>query len=34
LKWLDSLTCPVRRVDGTRPIPDLVDEIIAAFSVR
>jgi hypothetical protein len=34
LKWLDTLTCHVRRVDGTRPIPDLVDEIIAVFPVR
>ena len=31
LKWLATLTCRVLCVDGTRPISNLVDEIIAAF---
>ena len=30
LKWLDTLTCPVIRIDGKRPIPDLVRDVIAA----
>ncbi len=30
LKWLDTLTCPVMRLDGTRPTPDLVNEIVAS----
>jgi hypothetical protein len=34
LKWLDTLTCRVLHVDGTRPIPDLVDQVIAAFPLR
>jgi adenylate kinase family enzyme len=29
LKWLDTLSCRVLRVDGMRPIPDLVDQVIA-----
>jgi adenylate kinase family enzyme len=28
LKWLDTLSCPVMRIDGTRSIPDLVMEIV------
>jgi adenylate kinase family enzyme len=28
LAWLDTLTCPVLRIDGTRPIPDLVCDVI------
>jgi adenylate kinase family enzyme len=34
LKWLDTLTSRVLHVDGTRPIPDLVDEIIAVLPGR
>jgi adenylate kinase family enzyme len=34
LKWLDTLTCPVVRIDGTRPIFDLVDEVIMALRAR
>ena len=31
LAWLATLRCPVVRVDGTRPIADLVREIVAAI---
>jgi hypothetical protein len=31
LKWLDTLTCSVLRMDGTRPTRELVDEIVAAL---
>jgi adenylate kinase family enzyme len=31
LAWLDNLPCPVLRLDGTRPIADLVDEVIAVL---
>jgi adenylate kinase family enzyme len=31
LKWLDTLTCPVMRLDGTQPIGDLVDEIVTRW---
>jgi adenylate kinase family enzyme len=31
LAWLGTLTCPVMRIDGTRPIADLVDAVIAAL---
>jgi hypothetical protein len=34
LKWLDTLTCHVLRVDGTRPIPELIDQAIAASGPR
>jgi adenylate kinase family enzyme len=34
VKWLDTLPCPVLRLDGTRPIPHLVAEIVATFAVR
>jgi hypothetical protein len=34
LTWLDTLTCPVVRIDGTRPILDQVDEVITAFRAR
>jgi hypothetical protein len=29
--WLASLTCPVMRLDGTRPTSDLVGEVVAAL---
>jgi adenylate kinase family enzyme len=32
--WLATLTCPHMRLDGTRPIPDLVSEVIAALVRR
>jgi adenylate kinase family enzyme len=31
LAWLDTLTCPVMRLDGTRPIADLVGAVVAAL---
>jgi adenylate kinase family enzyme len=31
LTWLGTLTCPVLRIDGTRPIPDLVYDVIRAL---
>jgi adenylate kinase family enzyme len=34
LKWLATLTCTVMQVDGTQPIPDLVEEVLAAFPAR
>jgi adenylate kinase family enzyme len=34
LKWLDTLACRVLHVDGMQPIPDLVDQVIAAFPPR
>jgi adenylate kinase family enzyme len=30
--WLTTLICPIMRLDGTRPTPDLVSEVIAAFA--
>lgn len=32
LRWLDTLRCPVLRLDGIRPIAQLVNEILAAFA--
>jgi hypothetical protein len=34
LKWLATLTCSVMKVDGRLPIPDLLDEVLAAFPAR
>jgi hypothetical protein len=31
LDWLGTLTCPVLRTDGTRPIPELVRDIVATL---
>jgi adenylate kinase family enzyme len=31
LKWLDTMTCPVVRIDGTRPILDLVDVVVTQW---
>lgn len=31
LKWLDTLSCPVMRIDGRRPIGDLVNEIVTQW---
>lgn len=31
LAWLATLICPVLRIDGTRPIPDLICDIIRAL---
>lgn len=31
LAWLGTLTCPVLRIDGRPPIPDLVHDIIGAL---
>ena len=31
LAWLGALTCPVLRIDGTRPVPDMVRDIVAAL---
>ena len=32
LDWLGTLTCPVLRADGTRPIPELVRDIVASLA--
>jgi adenylate kinase family enzyme len=29
--WLTTLTCPAMRLDGTRPTPDLVSDVIAVL---
>jgi hypothetical protein len=29
--WLAALPCPVLRLDGTRPLPELVAEVRAAI---
>ncbi len=34
LKWLGTLSCRVLHVDGTRPIPDLVEQVIASLPPR
>jgi adenylate kinase family enzyme len=31
LAWLGALTCPVVRIDGTRPVPDMVHDIVKAL---
>jgi adenylate kinase family enzyme len=33
LAWLATLRCRVLRIDGTQPIPDLVNEVITALPV-
>jgi hypothetical protein len=30
--WLTTLTCPILRLDGTRPLPELVRKIGGAFA--
>jgi adenylate kinase family enzyme len=32
LAWLATLTCPVLRLHGTRPLPALVDQVVAALA--
>jgi adenylate kinase family enzyme len=34
LKWLDTLTCRVLRLDAARPVRDLVEQAIAAIAAR
>jgi adenylate kinase family enzyme len=34
LAWLAALPCPVLRLDGSRPLPELVAEIIAMIESR
>jgi hypothetical protein len=31
-EWLTRLTCPVLRVDGSRPIAELGDQVVAAIT--
>ena len=31
LAWLDTLSCPVLGLDGTRPVEDLTAEVLAAL---
>jgi hypothetical protein len=30
--WLAALPCPVLRLDGARPVPDLMREVLAAIT--
>lgn len=30
--WLAALSCPALRLDGARPMPELVNEVIAAIT--
>ncbi|HEY2136155.1 MAG TPA: hypothetical protein VGH49_09720 [Xanthobacteraceae bacterium] len=32
--WLGKLACPVVRLDGSRPTPDLVGEVVAALALQ
>jgi len=31
LAWLATLTCPVQRLDGTQPVPELVNKVLTAL---